>query len=856
MSQAVREIRVYGAKTHNLKNIDVAIPRQKLTVITGVSGSGKSSLAFDTIFREGQRRYLETLSMSSRTSFPNLITPNVDSIEGLPPVIGISQRGRQFQLRSTVSTLTEIDDHLRVLFANAGTPFCPNCEIPVHSTSVANIVREVLQGPERQKLMILAEGKNASKTPKEQVASFQKDGFVRVRVGDEILDLADAAESDIEPDSPIAVVVDRIILKEGVASRLQESIETAVRVSGGSCIVSILNGDTWQDQTFSTTLRCANCSTPFEKITPQSLSFRNSRGACPECEGLGFELDKENRKSRKRLRDLMQSSMEDCSTCNGSRLNPQAAGVRILGISLAELNQHSIESATGVVDGWQSNLDEQTDGHKTQLLRTVLPKIHSRLRFLQDVGLGYLTLNRAAGTLSGGEFQRTRLAACLGTSLTGVCYILDEPTNGLHVADTQKLVDLLLDVRRRGNTLIAVEHQLDFIAATDHIVDLGLGAGQHGGQVIAHGTPGEIANSPDSITGGFLRDKPDEVRNTPTPSDKWLFVKGADLHNLKNIDARFPLNRLTCVTGVSGSGKSSLVMGTLAPAMRMLLEQKGGSIDSTNLQHVAGIDGWESHEGIVVVDQSPIGKNNRSCPATLTGIWNDLRRLFAKTKMARLRGYTPRRFSFNSPEGRCEHCQGLGTTRLQSPVSSQNETVCPACRGLRFNPLTLAVQFRNKSVGEILRMTIEEATGFFANIERIRQPLSVFNELGLGYLQLGQPASTLSGGESQRAKLVAGLSRSMRNHLIIMDEPSQGLHPADIEHLKRVFQQLLEDHNTVICIEHNMQLIRQADWIIDLGPEGGNNGGEILDEGTPEQIAKSTGKTANALRQSWQAGDW
>ena len=882
---------------HNLRDVDVDIPRDALVVITGVSGSGKSSLAFDTLFAEGQRRYLESLSTYTRQFLNQLERPDADLIDGLPPTISIDQRAGSLSRRSTLATATEIYDYLRLLYARAGQAHCVGCGRPVTQQSPQAVVEQILALEERRRVMILAPLVRGRKGLHRDVFErISKEGFVRARVDGQIVDAADPPELDGRKLHDIEAVIDRIVVKDGIRTRLQESVDLALKHAEGACLVSHQEGDEWHDRLYSTRFACSDCGLSFPELEPRSFSFNSPYGACEACDGLGVARDAETRghgegamggtrnEGRKSLSPRLRVSASPCPDCGGSRLGPFSRGVTIAGVPIHELTAMTVADAADFVDRLADALDADSDEliftpEGRLAARSALPDIVSRLRFLREVGLDYLTLDRPTRTLAGGEFQRARLAGCLGSGLMGVCYILDEPTIGLHPRDVGRLIETLEGLRDQGNSVLVVEHDGLVMRRSDHLIDLGPGAGSDGGRIVAAGTPDEVSRQADSITGRYLSGvaKIDRLsRRRLIDPQNTLTLTGARLHNLKDVTLRVPLQTLTCVTGVSGSGKSSLIAGTLTPAVRRALAVCHGSASrakgqnrthtaDTAVAHVAAKDadardasdlfdsltGAEQIDRIVEIDQSPLGRTGRSNPATYSGVWNEVRKVFAKTREARLRGYTARRFSFNAKQGRCAECGGQGTKRIEMNFMPDMHVVCSRCKGARFNRQTLAIRFRGKNVADVLAMRIEEAAGFFENFAKLHAILSTFVDVGLGYLCLGQSSLTLSGGEAQRVKLAAELGRSTSGRtLFVLDEPSTGLHAADVEKLISLCQRLVDRQNSVLVIEHQLDVIAAADWLIDLGPEGGEAGGSIVAEGPPSEVASvEAGHTGRALKE-------
>ena len=920
------KIIIKGAREHNLKNVDVEIPRDKLVVMTGLSGSGKSSLAFDTIYADGQRRYMESLSSYARMFLGQMEKPNVDSIEGLSPAISIDQKTTSKNPRSTVGTVTEIYDYLRLLYARIGIPHCPVCGREIRQQTVDQIVDKVMELETGTKIQILApivRGKKGEYA--KELESIRKSGYVRVRIDDITYDLSEEIKLEKNKKHNIEVIVDRLVIKDEIKSRLSESIETAGGLTDGLIYVDVIGGE---ELHFSQNYACPEHGVSIEELNPRMFSFNNPFGACPKCTGLGtfmhvdpdliipnkdlsikegaikasgwtyskgsmadmyfsglakhygFSLDTpvkdlpktainvllygtngekiplsrafnggtssyktdfegivNNLERRYRetnsnySRDEIQEYMSDveCPVCHGERLTKEALGVTIGGKNINEFCKMSITKALEFVNGLEFTEREKLIG------KQIIKEIKERLGFLQSVGLEYLTLSRSAGTLSGGESQRIRLATQIGSSLMGVLYILDEPSIGLHQRDNDKLISTLKRLRDLGNTLIVVEHDEDTMNAADFIVDVGPGAGVHGGEIIVAGTPDEVKACERSITGQYLRRK----KKIPVPAvrrpvtDKFLLVKGARENNLKNVNVKIPLGVFTCVTGVSGSGKSSLVNEIVYKYLVAKLNRakvRAGKFD--------GMDGVEQLDKVIDIDQSPIGRTPRSNPATYTGVFNDIRDLFASTTDAKMKGYTSARFSFNVKGGRCEACEGDGINKIEMHFLPDVYVPCEVCKGQRYNRETLEIKYKGKSIYEVLEMTVEEGMNFFENVPKIARKLRTLYDVGLGYIKIGQPATTLSGGEAQRVKLATELAKRATGRTIyILDEPTTGLHTADVHQLIEVLQKLVEGGNTVLVIEHNLDVIKTADYIIDLGPEGGDKGGTVIAEGTPEQIA-------------------
>ena len=822
-------IRIRGAREHNLKNISVEIPRNKLVVITGVSGSGKSSLAFDTLYAEGRRRYVESLSAYARQFLDQRAKPDVDSIEGLSPAIAIEQRGTTTSPRSTVATVTEIADYLRVLYARVGTPYCLDCGRVITRHSVPQIVDRIASLPEGSRIHVLAPIRltNAANFVG-TVRELRQAGFVRVRVGEAQYELAEEVSFPRKPPSEFDIVVDRLIVKSGIAQRLADSLETALR--HGKDVVKILVGEN-DELLFTQRLVCAACGFLYPELTPAFFSPNSPQGACLACDGLGTQIVK---KKPKKTRGAATSEEEAdgervlCTSCHGARLRPESQGIRLAERDIVQVSRLSISEAHAFFSALPLN-DQQT-----AIARPLYQAIETRLRFLLDIGLDYLTLDRPSMTLSGGEAQRVRLATQIGGGLSGVLYVLDEPSIGLHPRDTERLLTALRQLRDRGNSVVVVEHDRETILAADYLLDLGPGSGEAGGELLAAGTPQEVVNSPTSITGSYLRGETEiPLPQRRHPTTQWLTLADVALHNLKKVTARFPLGTLTCVTGVSGSGKSSLVMDVLYPILALLLNKR-----RTEGQDVK-VSGWQQLKSVICVDQRPISRATSSNVATYIGLFNSLRDLFAQLPESRVRGYGPDRFSFNVKGGRCEACTGDGVIAVEMYFLPDLYVVCDVCRGTRYNRETLEVQFRGKSIADVLNLSVAKALTFCGDVPPLRPKLETLRAVGLEYLKLGQPAPTLSGGEAQRLKLAKELSRKSADHtLYIFDEPTTGLHFADIQRLLTVLGMLVEGGHTVIVIEHNLDVIKTADFVIDLGPEGGEQGGEIVASGTPEEVAQ------------------
>ena len=923
---AQNKIKIRGARAHNLKNIDVDIPKDKLVVVTGLSGSGKSSLAFDTLYAEGQRRYVESLSAYARQFLGQMDKPDVDSIDGLSPAISIDQKTTSKNPRSTVGTVTEINDFLRLLWARVGTPICPNDGHEITSQSPEQMVDKILELPERTKLQILAPIVRRKKGQhKKIIEKVKKDGFVRIIVDGEIHDVEEEIELDKNKKHDISVVVDRIVLKDGIRSRLFDSLEAALRLTNGNVAVDVIDDKMLQ---FSENFSCPYCGFTIGELEPRIFSFNAPFGACPDCDGIGvkLEVDKDlvipddtktlnegalapwnpisskyyptmlqqaceafgidmdtpfkdlpdkdkkiilygagdrefhfkfesdfgglkdidttfegvipNVERRYRetnsdfTRDVMRQYMTSltCQTCHGYRLNEQALSVKIAGKHIGEVSDFPINESLNFFENLTFSEQNQ------EIARPILKEIDDRLTFLKNVGLDYLTLSRSARTLSGGEAQRIRLATQIGSNLSGVMYVLDEPSIGLHQRDNDRLIASLKKMRDLGNTLIVVEHDEDTMRAADYLIDIGPGAGENGGQVIAAGTPKQVEKKRNSLTGQYLSGKkyiaiPSERRKG---NGKKIVVKGASENNLKNIDVGFPLGEFIAVTGVSGSGKSTLVNMILKRALAQKLNH-----NSEKPGKYQKIEGVENIEKIIDIDQTPIGRTPRSNPATYTGVFDDIRGLFAQTNQAKLRGYGKGRFSFNIKGGRCEACKGDGIIKIEMNFLPDVYVPCEVCHGTRYNSETLEVEYKDKNIADILNMTVSEALTFFEPIPKIKRKLQTIVDVGLGYVKLGQPATTLSGGEAQRMKLASELhKKSNGKTFYILDEPTTGLHSEDIKRLLEVLQRLVDKGNTVLVIEHNLDVIKTADYLIDLGPEGGDGGGQIVATGTPEEVIK------------------
>jgi excinuclease ABC subunit A len=858
-------ISIRGARTHNLKGVDLDIPHWRLVVITGLSGSGKSSLAFDTLLAEGQRQYIESLSAYARQFFDQLERPDLDVIEGLQPTIAIDQRPSTTNPRSTVATVTEIYDYLRVLMARTGEAACPQCGTAISQQTPAEIQAAILALPEQTKAMLLApmvrgrKGKHA-----DVMERIRKEGFVRVRIDGLTYELEQAPELSARERHDIDAVVDRVIIRPGLENRLAESVRLALKHGEGALRVSFLtpeaktsaNGSStkestaengWEERVYNTQYACPDCKASLAEIEPRTFSFNSPYGACAACDGLGVVegtipddgapaengAAAEGTRVSERLGNALRGLVA-CAECGGSRLRPEARAVRLGGKAIHEITGLSVDGADEFFRGLVFAPSLEPVG------RPPTAEIVRRLEFLRQVGLRYLTLDRASDSLSGGELQRVRLATGIGSGLVGVLYILDEPSIGLHPRDNERLVESLRRLVEQGNTVLVVEHDEAIIRAADWLIDVGPGAGERGGRIVAEGTPEEVAANPESITGGYLSGRlrievPHQRRKAA--KTRMLELEGATLHNLRDVDAAIPLGLLTCVTGVSGSGKSSLVIDTLAAALARKLNAA-----ATRPGPYRALRGVAKLERMIHVDQSPIGRSPRSNPATYTGVFDDIRRVFAGTKHAKQLGYKSGRFSFNAKSGRCEHCQGQGVERIEMRFLPDLFVTCPVCHGRQFNRQTLAVRYRDKSIADVLAMNVDEAAAFFENHPSIHRMLTSLVDVGLGYLTLGQRSTTLSGGEAQRIKLAAELGRpSTGATLYILDEPTTGLHVDDIGRLLAVLQQLVELGHTVLVIEHNLEVIKSADWVIDMGPEGGAAGGAIVAAGTPEEVAGCAG---------------
>ena len=934
-------IDIRGARTHNLKNINLTIPRDKLIVITGLSGSGKSSLAFDTLYAEGQRRYVESLSAYARQFLSLMEKPDVDSIEGLSPAISIEQKSTSHNPRSTVSTITEIYDYLRLLFARVGEPRCPDHDVPLTAQTISQMVDKVLSLPEESKMMLLAPVvKNRKGEHVKLLDSLAAQGYIRARIDGEICDLSDPPELALQKKHTIEVVVDRFKVRSDLATRLAESFETALELSGGTAVVADMDNPKAEELVFSANFACPHCGYSVPELEPRLFSFNNPAGACPTCDGLGvqqffdesrvvqnesislaggavkgwdrrnfyyyqmltslakhykFDIEAPYEDLPQKIKDIVMHgsgkeeiefqymndrgdvvirkhpfegilnnmarryketesmsvreelakniSNRPCADCGGSRLRPEARNVYIGSINLPQISEKSIGESLEFFQGLTLT------GQKAQIAEKILKEIRERLEFLVNVGLNYLSLSRSAETLSGGEAQRIRLASQIGAGLVGVMYVLDEPSIGLHQRDNERLLNTLIHLRNLGNTVIVVEHDEDAIREADHIIDIGPGAGVHGGQVIAQGTAKEIMANPNSITGKFLSgEEKIEIpkKRTALDKSKLLKLKGATGNNLKGVNLEIPVGLFTCITGVSGSGKSTLINDTLFPLAQNALNRA----EKTDFAPYKSIEGLEYFDKVIDINQSPIGRTPRSNPATYTGLFTPIRELFAGVPEARARGYNPGRFSFNVRGGRCEACQGDGVLKVEMHFLPDVYVPCDQCKGKRYNRETLEIRYKGKTIHQVLDMTVEEAREFFDAIPMIARKLQTLMDVGLSYIRLGQSSTTLSGGEAQRVKLATELSkRDTGKTLYILDEPTTGLHFADIKQLLEVLHRLRDQGNTIVVIEHNLDVIKTADWIVDLGPEGGSGGGQIIATGTPEEVAKVKGShTARFLK--------
>ncbi|MDE4002607.1 excinuclease ABC subunit UvrA [Glaesserella parasuis] len=942
----MQHIDIRGARTHNLKNVNLVLPRDKFIVITGLSGSGKSSLAFDTLYAEGQRRYVESLSAYARQFLSLMEKPDVDHIEGLSPAISIEQKSTSHNPRSTVGTVTEIHDYLRLLFARVGEPRCPDHDVPLAAQTISQMVDRVLEEPEGKRLMLLSPVvKDRKGEHAKLLENLTANGYIRARIDGEICDLSDPPKLELQKKHTIEVVIDRFKVRSDIATRLAESFETALELSGSTAIIADMDDPNAEELVFSSSFACSHCGYSLTELEPRLFSFNNPAGACPTCDGLGvqqyfderkvvqnpdvslasgaikgwdrrsfyyfgllksvakhydFDIEMPFNQLPKKIQNIILNGSKDeiefvyvndrgdsvkrvhtfegvlnnmarryketesnavreelakyinnrvCTDCEGSRLRREARYVFLEKTNLPMVSEKSIGEALEFFEGLHLS------GQKAQIAEKILKEIRERLSFLVNVGLNYLSLSRSAETLSGGEAQRIRLASKIGAGLVGVMYVLDEPSIGLHQRDNERLLNTLIHLRNLGNTVIVVEHDEDAIMVADHIVDIGPGAGVHGGQIIAQGTAQEIMQNEASITGKFLSGKEKiEIPKQRTPRDesKQLVLKGASGNNLKEVDLAIPVGLFTCITGVSGSGKSTLINDTLFPIAQNALNRA----ENSDVAPYKSIDGLAYFDKVIDINQSPIGRTPRSNPATYTGLFTPIRELFAGTQEARARGYTVGRFSFNVRGGRCEACQGDGVIKVEMHFLPDVYVPCDHCKGKRYNRETLEIRYKGKTIHQVLDMTVEEAREFFDAVPMIARKLQTLIDVGLSYIRLGQSSTTLSGGEAQRVKLAAELSkRDTGKTLYILDEPTTGLHFADIKQLLTVLHRLRDQGNTIVVIEHNLDVIKTADWIVDLGPEGGSGGGQIIAEGTPEEVAKDKkSHTARFLKEILKKG--
>lgn len=832
-------IRIQGARTHNLKNVSLDIQHNTLTVLTGVSGSGKSSLAFDTLYAEGQRQYIASLSTYARQFLNQLQRPDVDSIEGLQPTLCIDQRAGAANPRSTVATVTEIYDYLRLLMARVGIPSCPACGRAIHQQSAQQIQQALMALPEGTKLVLMAPMVRGRKgAHRDVLQAIRKAGLVKARVDNDLLDVDSVPELAVRKTHSIEAVVDKIVIRPGAETRIAQSLGLALRLANGLASVSFLtpaeaemDGENrWAEALYSTLYACPDCGVSFEEVEPRTFSFNSPYGACSLCEGQGteqsFEIDEESPGAAERYWQT-----QACSQCGGSRLRPEALSVRLADKNIFEICSMSILQALA----WFEHLSVSDD--KLPIATPIVTEMLHRLRFLVKVGVGYLTLARGADSLSGGELQRVRLATCIGSGLVGVCYILDEPSIGLHQRDNDRLIASLRDLQQQGNTVIVVEHDEAMMLEADHLIDMGPGAGSAGGEVVVEGTPAEVMQHPTSLTAVYLRRErlvtcPRQRRSFD--SNQAIRLQGASLHNLKNASVEIPLGLLVGITGVSGSGKSSLIGDTLVPALSRAVGQAAGQAGP-----FSSLTGHESVDKLIEITQASIGRSPRSTPATYCGVFDLIRAVWAGTRFAKQRGYTLSRFSFNAGAGRCPQCHGQGQEKIEMNFLPDLFVPCSVCNGSRFNRQTLQVRYRDKSIADVLNMSVTEAVEFFENFSKIQRLLSSLEQVGLGYLQLGQSSNTLSGGEAQRIKLATELARPETGRTIyFLDEPTTGLHFEDVRRLVQVLDGLVERGNTVIVIEHNLDVIRACDWLIDLGPDGGDAGGQIIACGSPEHVAQ------------------
>lgn len=834
-------IHIRGARVHNLRDISVDIPHGKLTVITGVSGSGKSSLAFDTLYAEGQRQYIESLSAYARQFLDQIPRPDVDFVEGLQPTLCIDQKTSSTHPRSTVSTVTEIHDYLRLLYARAGVPHCTGCgEAITHQSP--DMILDWLRSlePETKVVLLAPMIRGRRGTHREVFEQMAANGWLRARVDGEIYPLDQLPELAPRKLHTIEAVVDRLVIRQGNEDRLTESANTALRFGEGVMTALYMppGSEAWQERLLSTLFACPQCGKSFQELEPRSFSFNSPYGACESCDGLGYEIG------------------ETCASCNGHRLKPESLAVTLLDRSIAQLSACSIAD---LIDFF-ATMVKHLPTMQQAIGRPIATEVASRLKFLDRVGVGYLSLDRPANTLSGGELQRVRLATSIGSGLVGVCYVLDEPSIGLHPCDNDRLIESIRDLQRQGNTIVVVEHDEAMMWASDHLIDMGPGAGSRGGQIISQGTPVAVAADEQSITGRYLA----KVVSVNMPSQRRAGHVGQALqlcdvttHNLKKVTATFPLGMLIGVTGVSGSGKSSLVNDTLVPALAQTLRAIGRPVAISDEEarpsaaRYRELRGVEFVDKLIPIDQSPIGRGPRSCPATYAGALDEIRKVFAATREAKQRGFTSSRFSFNAADGRCDLCKGQGSERIEMNFLSDLLVTCTRCGGKRFNRQTLMVRFKGKNVADVLDMTIDEAAEFFENFPKISRLLTSLSDIGLGYVRLGQSSTTLSGGEAQRIKLGTELARVQTGRTVyVLDEPTTGLHFADVARLLSVLQRLVDAGNTVIVIEHNLDIIKACDWLLDIGPVGGAGGGQIVGEGTPETIASQDGNvTGRYLRE-------
>lgn len=819
-----RSIRIRGARVHNLQSVDVDIPRDALTVITGVSGSGKSSLAFDTLFAEGQRQYIDSLSAYARQFLDSLPRPDVDLIDGLAPTMAIDQKPGSTGARSTVATITEIYDYLRLLFARVGIPHCGNCGAAIERQSPDAICQSLLQLPEGTRVVLLAPMVRGRKGQHREVfEAIAAAGLVRARVDGEMLALEDVGELSLRKNHTIEAIVDRLVMREGIESRVAESVALALKLGQGLLIASSQqDSSSWSDRLYSTAMSCVECGSSIEEIEPRTFSFNSPYGACSTCDGLG------------RLKD--DESDQPCSACGGTRLRPEALAVTVADASIDQVTGLSMQQAGEWIDQLGPTLTELQQA----VARPIKLEVSKRLNFLQRVGVQYLTLDRAADTLSGGELQRVRLATSIGSGLVGVCYVLDEPSIGLHPADHDRLIEALRDLQQQGNTVVVVEHDEATMRAADRLIDVGPGAGMQGGKIIVAGTPKQVQANKQSLTGQYLagNDQPVVPESRRNRSGE-LVLSGVRTHNLKELKVCFPLGCLIGISGVSGSGKSSLIGDTLLPAVRYQLEHgKKMPAAASSVTKFSRISGVDQLDKLVPIDQAPIGRTPRSCPATYSGVMDEIRKVYSKTREAKTRGFGANRFSFNAAAGRCDLCKGLGAEKVEMNFLSDLFVTCTRCGGKRFNRQTLQVRFKGSSIADVLAMTINQACEFFENVPSVFRLLSSLQAVGLGYMHLGQSSTTLSGGEAQRIKLGTELARKATGQtLYVLDEPTTGLHFSDVKRLVGVLQQLVDQGNTVIVIEHDLDLLVGCDWLIDLGPVGGKEGGQLMAEGTPEHLA-------------------